>query len=83
VSTRGSDGDGEFGERCGESVVFGSVGGDLVVSASQVLNERVSGRDDPCGAMSFESAHRAEPGFESSVITFDRVVRVLLDCVHR
>ena len=33
--------------------------------------------DDLAGAVSFESAHGSEPGFEPAMVTFDRGVRVL------
>ena len=32
--------------------------------------------------MAFESAHRAQPGFEPTVVRLDWIVRVLLDSVH-
>jgi hypothetical protein len=43
-----SDGAGEFGEACGESVVRVEVKGQLVVSAAQVLDECVSSTDHSC-----------------------------------
>jgi hypothetical protein len=63
--------------------VGGRVGGDLVVAAAEVLYEGMPVGDDPRGAVAFESAHRAQAGFEPPVITFDRVVGVLLDGVLR
>jgi len=54
------------------------VDGEFVVAAAEVLQERVTGRDSLQGPGAFESAHRPQPGFESSVVGFDRVVRVLL-----
>jgi hypothetical protein len=53
------------------------------VPAAQVLHERVPGCDGPGGTVSFEAAHGSEPGFEPTMIGFDRVVRVLLDAVQR
>jgi hypothetical protein len=41
---------------------------DVVASAAQVLNERVTCRDDPSRSQSLEFAHRSQPGFEPSVI---------------
>ena len=41
---------------------------DVGVSAAQVLNERVTCRDDPSRSQSLESAHRSQAGFEPSVI---------------
>jgi len=62
-------------------VAIGGVGGDVVVAAANVLREGVAGGEDPCGAVTSQSAHRPEPGFQPSVVRFDRIVRVLLDCV--
>ena len=78
-----SDGHGEFGEHGGESVLLGCIGGDLILAAARVLHEPVPSGDDLGGAVSFESAHGSEPGFEPAMVTFDRVVRVLLGGVHR
>jgi hypothetical protein len=73
----------EFGERCREQVVRCLFGRDFVVSAAEVLNERVTGRDGARGAQPLESAHRSQSGFQASVIGFDDVVRVLLEHVPR
>jgi len=40
-----SDGEREFGEGCWESVVWGEIDGQLIVSAAQVLDKRRSGTD--------------------------------------
>lgn len=42
---RGSEDEGEFGERRRELVTRVGVGGDVVVAAAQVLHERVPGTD--------------------------------------
>src|SRR5665213_4446553 len=76
------DGHGEFGEHGGESVLLGCIGGDLILAAAHVLHEPVPGGDDLGGAVSFWSADGLEPGFEPAMVTFDRVVRVLLHGVH-
>src|SRR6266851_2028204 len=57
------------------------LGGNVVVSAAQILN----GGRRRWSALSGDvhSAHRTEPGLQPSVICFDRVVRVLLDDVQR
>jgi hypothetical protein len=49
-------------------VVPGDVGGDVVVAAAQVLDERVAGGEDPRSPVTLQSAHRPEPGFEPSVV---------------
>ena len=41
----------------------------------------MAGDDDPCGAVSLQSAHRAEPGLQTSVVGFEQVVRVGLRSV--
>ena len=64
-------------------MLLGCIGGDLILAAARVLHERVPSGDDLGGAVSFESAHGSEPGFELAMVTFDRVVRVLLHGVHR
>jgi hypothetical protein len=61
----------------------GQVDGDLVVAAAQVLHERVASRDGAQRADRFQSAHRPQPRFESAVISFHAVVRVLLQDVPR
>jgi hypothetical protein len=58
------------------------LGGDVVVSSAQVLHECLAGGDRPSRAVAFESAHRAQPGFEPAVVSLDWIVRVLLDAVH-
>ena len=47
---------------------------ELVVATSEVLDEGVSGADHPGGAKLFEAAHRPQPGLESPIICFDRVI---------
>jgi hypothetical protein len=72
---------GEFGECGADSVVGRDIGGEFVVPAAEVLHERVSDRDRLQGSHSFESAHWAQPGFESTMVGFDDVVGVLLQHV--
>jgi hypothetical protein len=79
----GSDSQCEVGEGDTESVSFWLFGSDLVVASTQVLHERVPGCHGPGGAVPLETAHRSESGFESTMIGFDRVVRVPLDAVQR
>ena len=50
------------------------VGAEFVVAAAEVLDERVSADDDARGAVGLEAAHRADPGFEATVVAFDAVV---------
>ena len=67
----------------GDPVAAGGFGGDVVVIAAEILDEGVTGGEDSYGAVPLQSAHRPEPGFEPSMVCFDRVVRVLLDGVQR
>ena len=52
--------------------------GQLVVSAAQVLDERMSSADHSCGAQPFETTHGSKPGLQPAVIGFDRIVCILL-----
>ncbi len=74
-----SDGHRELVECCANPVAGGDVGGEFVVAPAEVLDEGVPGGHGLSGPVAFESAHRPEPGFQPSVICFDRVVRVALD----
>jgi hypothetical protein len=62
-----------------DPVAGGDVGGEFIVAAAEVLDERVTGGHDPRGPVAFEAAHRPQPGFQPPVICLDRVVRVPLD----
>ena len=66
-----------------EPVAGGDVGGEFIVTTAEVLDERVPGGDDPCGAVAFQAAHRPQPSLQPAVIGLDRVVRVLLNDVQR
>jgi hypothetical protein len=77
-----SDGHGELVECCAGPVAGGDVGGEFVVAAAEVLHERVTGGDDPRGAVAFRAAHRPEPGLQPAVICLDGVVRVPLDAMQ-
>jgi len=58
-----SDAEGELVEGGAAACGWQFVSYDVVVSAAQVLYERVTCRDDPRRPQLLESAHRAEPGF--------------------
>ena len=77
-----SDGSGEFGEGSSDAPVLAGVDAEFVVAAPQVLYERVTSHDHPGAVVAFESTHRAEPGLEPAVISFDPVVRVLRGVVE-
>jgi hypothetical protein len=57
----------------------GYVSGEFIVTTADVLHEGVPGRDDPCGPVALQAAHRPQPRFQPAVISLDRVVRALLD----
>ena len=63
-------------------MAVGDIGGEFVVAAAEILDEGVTGGEDPRGPVAFQSAHRPEPGFQPPVISLDRVVRVPLDGVQ-
>ncbi len=52
---------------------------EFIVSAAEVLDERVSGANHSGGAEPCQAAHRPPPRLQPSMIGFDRVVGVLLD----
>ena len=54
----------------------GDVGGEFVVAAAEVLDERVPGGSDPRGPEAFQPAHRPQPGLQPAMIGFDGVVGV-------
>jgi hypothetical protein len=74
---------GEFGERGLDAPVVARVDAEFLVPAADVLHERVTTHDHPGGVVAFESTHRTQSRFESTVVAFDAVVRVLLDVVKR
>ena len=56
---------------------------EFVVTAADVLHERMTAHDHSGRMVAFESAHWTEPGFESSVVALHAVVRVLGGAVKR
>ena len=54
---------------------------EFVVSAADVLDERMPGTDHAGAAEIFETAHRTEPKLESAVIGFNPIVGVALGVV--
>jgi hypothetical protein len=77
-----SDGHRELVECHVDAVAGGDVGGEFVVTASEVLDEDVPGGQDPRGPVAFESAHRPQPGLQPAMVGLDRVVGVPLDSVQ-
>ena len=73
----------EFGERVRDAPMGTRVDTEFVVTAADVLNERVTTDDHSGGVVSFEATHRTESGLEPTVVAFDAVVRVLLRVVKR
>jgi hypothetical protein len=71
------------GERGPDTPMSARVDAEFVVAAPNVLHERVASHDDACGVVAFEAAHRAQPRFESAVVAFDPVIRVLGAVVER
>jgi hypothetical protein len=79
----GSDGSGEFVERGCDAPVGSGLDAKFVVTASEVLHERVTADDHASGLVAFEAAHRSKPGSQAAVVGFDPIVRVLLGVVKR
>ncbi len=80
---RCSDGEGEFGEARFEPVAGLGIEAEFVVSAAQVLNERMSATDHLGAAEPLQTSHWTSPGLQPAMISFDRVVCVLLHDVAR
>jgi hypothetical protein len=78
-----SDSHCELVEGCAEAVAVRDVGGEFVVAAAQILDERMPGGDDPREVVAFESAHWPQPGLQPPMIGFDRVIGVTLGGVQR
>src|SRR2546423_14318007 len=75
LETSCSDGECELGKGRGEPVSgVDVVHAEFVVASAEVLDECVSGADDAGRAEPFEAPHRPQPGFEPSMIGFDRSV---------
>ena len=80
---RCSDGKGEFGEDHREPAAGLGIEAEFVVSAAQVLDERMSATDHLGAAEPLQTSHRTSPGLQPAMISFDRVVGVLLHDVPR
>jgi hypothetical protein len=68
----------ELFEREPDLGLAGFVGRDFVVAAAQVLNKRMTGGQRLRRAEPLQSAHWPQPGFQSAVVSFDRIVRIPL-----
>ncbi len=73
----------QFGERIGDATMHARVDTQFIVTAADVLHERVATDDRACGPVAFQTAHRSEPRFQSAVVVLDPVVGVLLRVVKR
>ena len=60
-----------------------SVDAEFVMASSNVLHQRMSAHDDAGRAVTFQAAHRSEPGLEPAVIALDPIVRILVGVVER
>lgn len=68
----------EFVERGGTAkTILSCFDAEFVEAAAQILDERVTFGDHRRGAVGLQSAHRPQPCFQPSVVTFDPVVRIL------
>jgi hypothetical protein len=71
-----SDGPGELGERDRDAPVRAGFDTKFVVASPKVLHERATAHYHPCGVLAFESPHRVEPRFESTMVGLDPTVRI-------
>src|SRR5574341_1330633 len=72
MATR-SDHQGPLVERDHQPSAYRFLDRELVVSAPQILDERMP-TDDPCAAVPLEPAHRAKPCLQPAVITLARLL---------
>lgn len=63
---------GEFGEDHLEPAAGLGIEAEFVVSAAQVLNERMSATDLLGATLPLQTAHRTSPGVQPAVISFNR-----------
>ena len=76
-----SDGSRKLVEGHAEPVADGTLDGEFVVAAAQVLGEGVPGSQGG-GPVAFQPAHRPQPRFQPAVIGLDRIVRIPLGDVQ-
>ena len=74
----GSDGPGELEEGGRDAAMSSGFDTEFVVTATNVLHERVTADDHASRVVAFESAHGPEPRLEPAVVGLDPVVRILL-----
>jgi len=72
----GSDGQRRLVEGGGHPPVRRLLSGQLVMSASKVLDKRMAGDDHPGTAIPLEAAHRSQPGLQAPMVSLDPVVGV-------
>ena len=77
-----SDSHRELVEGFVEPVAGGDIGGEFIVAAAKILDERVPGGQDPRGSAAFQAAHRPQPRFQPPVIGLDWIAGVPLDGVQ-
>ena len=73
----------KFGEDRLKPAAGLSVVSEFVVAAAQVLDERMPAADHLGAAEPLQTSHRTSPGLQPAMISFDRVVGVLLHHVPR
>jgi hypothetical protein len=78
VDSGWSDRQGQLVEGSQDPEVYYFLSPKFVVSAADILDERVPGSDHSCAAKLFEATHRPQSGLESAVIGFDGIIRVFL-----
>ena len=78
-----SDCQGQFGERIGKAGSSRYVGTEIVEAPADVLDEGVSGDDDPGGTVCLQPSHRTESSFQASVVGLEGVVGMDLGVMER
>ena len=78
----GSEAEGKLAEGSDEPFVDGALGRDVVVSAAQILHQRVTSGHRAHRAVAFEAAHWPQSGLEPTEVRLDRIIAVLLHGVQ-
>jgi hypothetical protein len=71
-----SDHEGQFVEHVDKSSGRRNVDSEIVEASAGVLDEGMTGDDDPGGTISLQSSHGSKPGLQASVVGLDGVVGV-------
>jgi hypothetical protein len=76
------DGHRELVEGCMDAVAGGDIDGEFIMTAAKILDEGVTGGQNPRGPVALQAAHRPQPGLQPPVISLNRIIRVPLNCMQ-